>query len=250
MPLSFPGAYERCNGLDDDCDGQPDQGWEQDEDGDGALRCEDCDDQRPDRYPEAPDAEGDGFDANCDGTDGEGATLPAPLRVGVSELRTTGLALAGGDVDGDGCAELLIGEPGGWANTEPAHDSAALALGCFPWQDALPSVTSEHSYMGYNVDLAAGLVVVHEAGWRFPRGRLLVYNPATFGPEANPLLEVLGGGLSGRAVNAVAVLGEPAQWLLVGRIAGGEVLSEFYLLDANRKKSPNGEIQAADPPSP
>jgi hypothetical protein len=39
--LAFPGAAERCNGQDDDCDGAP-GAWEDDADGDGALDCAAC----------------------------------------------------------------------------------------------------------------------------------------------------------------------------------------------------------------
>jgi hypothetical protein len=39
----YPGAFERCNASDDDCDGRPDDGvsstWYPDEDGDGFGSC-------------------------------------------------------------------------------------------------------------------------------------------------------------------------------------------------------------------
>ena len=41
-PGVFPGARERCNGIDDDCDGVPHEG-EVDADGDGDLDCTACD---------------------------------------------------------------------------------------------------------------------------------------------------------------------------------------------------------------
>ena len=60
-----PGALERCNGLDDDCDGiVPD-----DLDGDGYTDAscggDDCDDLDEQRHPGAQDVCGDDFDADC-----------------------------------------------------------------------------------------------------------------------------------------------------------------------------------------
>jgi len=87
-PYVFPGAMERCNGRDDDCDGVVDgEGvagtqWYLDGDGDGfgagvpVRACEapddrvatgtDCDDADPDVYPGARDG-CDGVDSDCDG---------------------------------------------------------------------------------------------------------------------------------------------------------------------------------------
>jgi hypothetical protein len=83
----FPGAPERCNGIDDDCDGEVDESaedattWYTDADGDGAgdplepiTACAapegtvdnglDCDDARADLHPDVawyPDGDGDGY---------------------------------------------------------------------------------------------------------------------------------------------------------------------------------------------
>ena len=238
-PLAYPGAVERCNGLDDDCDGQLHPVLEADDDADGALWCEDCNDVRSDVYPGAPDAPGDLLDANCDGTDGEGTALANPLLVGQNLRRTAGLSLAGGDVDGDGCAELLIGEPGGYANYDDEQDAATLGIDCWPWQNSLLSYPGFEDYLGYYVDLAPGLVVVHEAGWEGGQGRLLVFDE-TFGPEAEPILEVVGAGApTARRVDSVAILGEPAQWLLIGRQASLDRNSHFQLIDAARRGNVN-----------
>jgi hypothetical protein len=85
----FPEARERCNGADDDCDGERDEGherelWYQDRDGDGfgaifeaVLACDDpgegwspnrrdCDDEDPAIHPDATEVCGGG-DEDCDG---------------------------------------------------------------------------------------------------------------------------------------------------------------------------------------
>ena len=96
-----PEATETCDGVDQDCDGEIDEGasdataWPVDEDGDGyasatgaVIACEppegtpellgDCDDADDEVYPGALEVCGDG-DVNCDGepsnldTDGDGA---------------------------------------------------------------------------------------------------------------------------------------------------------------------------------
>jgi len=99
-PLAYPGAEERCNGVDDDCDGVTDEdapdsaGWWRDGDGDGfgdpddgGLSCQappgtapnpdDCDDADPAIHPGHPEV-CDGVDNDCDeeadGADAEDAT--------------------------------------------------------------------------------------------------------------------------------------------------------------------------------
>ena len=86
-----PGQAETCDGIDNNCDGDIDEGVTADlfldADGDGwgdsrqpikachveagyAARGQDCDDKNIQIYPGAADVEGDGIDTNCDGKDG------------------------------------------------------------------------------------------------------------------------------------------------------------------------------------
>ncbi|HJL30305.1 MAG TPA: MopE-related protein, partial [Polyangiaceae bacterium LLY-WYZ-15_(1-7)] len=75
-PMVHPGAPERCNGLDDDCDGAADfrigegDGEDDDRDGYPDAACDpegeaDCDDRNPDVHPGAEEV-CDGVDNDCD----------------------------------------------------------------------------------------------------------------------------------------------------------------------------------------
>ena len=68
----FPGAPETCNGVDDDCDGTVDDGY--DNDADGWTTCAgDCNDGNDEAYPGAAEI-CDGVDNDCNGqADEEGA---------------------------------------------------------------------------------------------------------------------------------------------------------------------------------
>jgi hypothetical protein len=133
-------------GNDLDCD-DTDPGigadlWLPDDDGDGAgagaavagTSCvapaghvniaapTDCDDDDPDRFPGAPDLCGDGTDADCTGID-PACSAPFDGFVDIDDMARgfasgvvagggTGSALAVGDLDGDGFADLVAGAPG------------------------------------------------------------------------------------------------------------------------------------------
>ncbi len=61
-----PSATESCDGIDNDCDGQVDEGFDQD--GDGFTTCEgDCDDTATNVNPGVAEVCGNGIDDDCDG---------------------------------------------------------------------------------------------------------------------------------------------------------------------------------------
>jgi len=74
-PTVFPGAWEACNGRDDDCDGEVDELY--DLDGDGFLADDagcralgveiDCDDLDANAHPGAEEVADNGRDDDCDG---------------------------------------------------------------------------------------------------------------------------------------------------------------------------------------
>jgi hypothetical protein len=148
-PAIHPGATEVCNGMDDDCDGQIDEGvtqptFYQDADGDGSgnlsvstQACEapagyvtnssDCNDSDPAVYPGATEL-CNGLDDNCDGQVDEG-------------VQTTFYRDADGDGYGDSASAIQACQPpAGYAATggdckdhDPnVHPGAQLGITCSP----------------------------------------------------------------------------------------------------------------------
>jgi len=99
-----PGAIEVCDGIDNNCDGQADEGF--DADGDAYTVCEgDCNDNDASVYPGAPEV-CDGKDNNCNGQIDEGA-------------KSTFYLDADGDGYGDGSiAVQACSPPDGYVNTD------------------------------------------------------------------------------------------------------------------------------------
>jgi len=78
-PAIHPGSAEACNAIDDDCDGEVDEGYDADgdgfsvcgTDGNGAWESTDCNDTDPDIHPGALET-CDGWDNDCDPATDEG----------------------------------------------------------------------------------------------------------------------------------------------------------------------------------
>ncbi len=121
-----PGGLEHCNGADDDCDGETDEGFtnsdddpvpdcaDDDDDGDGFLDAEDCAPWDPAINPGATEV-CDGADNDCDGltdeqgaagctdflkdadSDGQGSDSEAPWCLCAPDKSALYVALEGGD---------------------------------------------------------------------------------------------------------------------------------------------------------
>jgi hypothetical protein len=98
-PGIYPGAFEACDGVDNNCDGTVPPG-ENDSDGDGVRLCQgDCDDTDVDTYPGAPEL-CDGVGNDCNGS------LPA----NESDADGDGVSVCAGDC-ADGNAQRFPGNP-------------------------------------------------------------------------------------------------------------------------------------------
>ena len=163
-PEINPDGSETCDGLDNDCNGEVDDGetadgeaFYEDSDGDGwgnseieRIRGEqpsgwvsqpgDCDDDNELFHPAALDVCADGLDQNCDGhiddRCGETIDLATSIKIEVPDSLSPG-AVSGRDVNGDSIADLLV--------FLPMDHKAVVYLGPFSDDRTVADVTLESS---------------------------------------------------------------------------------------------------------
>ncbi len=181
-----PGADERCNGVDDDCDTVVDEDsavdrltWYADDDGDGygdpldtAYSCSqpegyladslDCDDDDPATNPDGEDTCKDGKDNDCDGVvddcsgwPSEGALAAAEIvLLGERSSTYAGNALAAlGDSDGDGRPELAVAA---WQDDAAGRNAGAVYLVERPALGEQSLATAQATLLGEVVSDLAG----------------------------------------------------------------------------------------------
>ena len=170
-PEIHPGADERCDEVDNDCDGERDEddaidapAWALDADGDGSgdpgavvSACErpagyvesqdDCDDQDATSYPGAAETCEDGVINDCDGSDEDaqascksletrriGSLADAVLLGEHEEDYAGGSVESAGDFNGDGRPDLALGASGMWNGSVASGGLYVL----FTAEDTLP----------------------------------------------------------------------------------------------------------------
>lgn len=123
-PALNPGAAEQCNHLDDDCNGEADEGH-LDLDHDAFTDCWDCDDGDPIVHPLAPDVCDGVLDNDCD----------AVVDRREADVDADGSSLCTGDCDD---TDALSGDGCGWSQVSAGVDgSCALrsdgSVVCWGW---------------------------------------------------------------------------------------------------------------------
>jgi len=184
-----PDADELCDGIDNDCDEEIDEGdavdaasWYTDADGDGfgdpgsaITACEqpsdavddgtDCDDSDETVNPDGTEECNDGLDNDCDESLND-CVLDAEIELSSAEVRLlgeeegdeAGYSLATLDLNGDSISDLIVGAPGIDASEDEIDLGGAYVL-LGPLSGTIGLSAADASWVGTNAEDRAGRTV-------------------------------------------------------------------------------------------
>ncbi len=174
-----PGVAEVCDGVDNDCDVDVDDGlafsdWYADDDGDGfgdpnnvvslcapldgfIADATDCDDANPARFPGAPEL-CNLHDDDCDGVGDQGCVFAlddASFRMeSLEESANLGLSVVSADVDADGVADIVTSAPTQDFYEGEVYAVFASATGTRTTADADVTITTDERLLLWAMDAA------------------------------------------------------------------------------------------------